>query len=247
MTNRSRTPVVLVPPSESKAPGGTGAPWTDGSMRFDLDASRRRVMVAARKALPADLADAPTLPAIDRYTGVLYGALAYHGLDRTARRRIAAQVIVFSGLWGLVAPTDPIPTYKLKMSATAPRLGRLATWWRPRIAPVLDTHVDRRVVWDLLPKEHTGAWPTSDAPALRISVKFLDEVDRGGSPTLITVSHWNKLLKGALVRHIVATQAADPDDLREFRHPQGYRYRPDLTREEADQVVVSLVADRTGG
>jgi uncharacterized protein len=58
------------------------------------------------------------------------------------------------------------------------------------------------------------------------------------------VSHWNKLLKGALVRHIVATQLTGPEGLTAFRHPQGYRYRPDLTVEEGGRVFVSLVADR---
>ena len=185
--------------------------------------------------------DGPTMKAIDRYTGVLYGGLDYRGLDRTSRRRIDAQVIVFSGLFGLVAPTDPIPFYKLKMTARAPRGGRLAAWWRPRLSPVLDARVQGRVVWDLLPNEHTAAWPVSDTPSRRIAVRFLD--DTGGGK-LITVSHWNKLLKGALVRHIVGTQLTDPDGLAHFTHPQGYRYRPDLTVEESQRTVVSLVAAR---
>jgi cytoplasmic iron level regulating protein YaaA (DUF328/UPF0246 family) len=244
MTSRAESPVVLVPPSEGKAEGGHGPAWAEATMRFDLDASRRRVMTAARTRLPPDLATAPTLPAIDRYTGVLYGALGYHDLDRAVRRRIDAQVVTFSGLWGLVAPRDPIPEYRLKMSAAAPRLGRLATWWRPRIAPVLDAFVDGRVVWDLLPQEHHAAWPTSDAPARRITVRFLDDIERRGTRKLITVSHWNKLLKGALVRHVVEHRLVDPDGLAGFRHPQGYRYRPELTEEEGGRLVVSMVADR---
>jgi hypothetical protein len=35
------------------------------------------------------------------------------------------------GLWGVVAPRDPIPDYKLKMGASIGRLGKLSTWWRP--------------------------------------------------------------------------------------------------------------------
>ncbi len=180
--------------------------------------------------------------ASDRYTGVLYGALAYRALDRTLRRRIDRQMIVFSGLWGLVAPPDPIPFYKLKMTAAAPRGGRLAAWWRPRIAPVLDAHVDGRVVWDLLPNEHLAAWPTSDAPRRRIAVRFLDDT---GGPSLVTVSHWNKLLKGALVRYVVAHQLNDPDGLTGFEHPQGYVYRPELTVETGGRTVISMVSDRT--
>ncbi len=72
-------------------------------------------------------------------------------------------------------------------------------------------------------------------------MRFLD--DNGGG-TLITVSHWNKLLKGALVRHVVATRLTDPDGLADFEHPQGYRYRPDLTVEEPHRTVVALVATR---
>jgi len=59
---------------------------------------------------------------------------------------------------------------------------------------------------------------------------------------LVAVSHWNKLLKGALVRHIVSTQLDHAAGLEEFVHPLGYRYRPDLTKHEHDRTVVSLVA-----
>jgi cytoplasmic iron level regulating protein YaaA (DUF328/UPF0246 family) len=241
MPTRSPTPVLLLPPSEGKAVGGRGPAWSEGEMRFDLDAARLQVMRRGLGAQRTAVVEGPTMKAIDRYTGVLYGGLAYRGLERTARRRIDAQVIVFSGLFGLVAPTDPLPFYKLKMTASAPGGGRLAAWWRPRLGPVLDAQVDGRVVWDLLPNEHTAAWPVSDAPAHRIAVRFLDDTGRG---QLMTVSHWNKLLKGALVRHLVETQLTDPEGLRAFTHPQCYEYRPELTVEEPHRTVVSLVATR---
>ena len=206
-------------------------------MRFDLDDDRARVL----RALRLDVATAPTRPAIDRYSGVLYRELAYPTLDRTLRRRVDAQVVIFSGVWGLVAPRDPIPEYKHKMGATAGRLGRLATWWRPRLAPVLDAYVRRRVVWDLLPHEHAAAWPVSTTAARRIAVRFFDEHGRAGERTLTTVSHWNKLLKGALVRHLVDAQLTDPAGLVDFHHPEGYEYRPELTAAEPDRVVVALV------
>jgi cytoplasmic iron level regulating protein YaaA (DUF328/UPF0246 family) len=233
-------------------------------MAVDLDDARCAVIDACRAARRAtgpggpddadrpDEADddavdpfrAPTLPAAERYTGVLYGALGYAGLDRPVRRRVDQQVLTFSGLWGLVAPRDPIPAYRLKMSATVAGLGRLATWWRPRLGPVLDERVEGRVVWDLLPGEHVAAWPTSSAPRRRIAVRFLDDVDRGGERELVTVSHWNKLLKGSLVRHVVERQLTRPDGLADFAHPQGYEYRPDLTVDDGVRTVVSFVARR---
>ena len=232
-----RTPVILIPPSEGKAAGGTGAPWSPGTMRFDLDDARVRVLRAAR----LDVTTAPTRPAIDRYSGVLYRELAYRDLDPTRRRRIDAQVVIFSGIWGLVAPRDPIPEYKHKMGARAGHLGRLALWWRPRLTPVLDDHVRGRVVWDLLPREHEAAWPASAAPRQRIAVRFLDEHGRGKQRTLTTVSHWNKLLKGALVRYLVDAQLTEPAGLAEFRHAEGYAYRPELTTVDNERVVASMV------
>jgi hypothetical protein len=132
-------------------------------------------------------------------------------------------VRIVSGLWGLVAPGDEIPPYKLKMSASLPDLGRLSTWWRPRLAPVVAALAEDRVVWDLLPIEHEAAMDWSGArPEERITVRFVDAQGK-------TVSHWNKLLKGALVRWILIEQPAGPDDLRDFDHPLGYRFDPAAT------------------
>ena len=117
-----------------------------------------------------------------------------------ARRRGEQQLRTVSGLWGLVAPTDPIPPYRLKMSASLDGLGRLSTWWRPRLAPVLAELTAGAVVWDLLPNEHAAAMDWAACrPAQRVTVRFLDAEGR-------TVSHWNKLLKGSLVRWLLDEQ-----------------------------------------
>ena len=155
---------------------------------------------------------------MERYTGVLYKELAWASLPASARRRGEQQVRTVSGLWGLVAPADPIPPYKLKMSAALPDLGRLSQWWRPRLAPVVAELVEGRVVWDLLPIEHTAAMDWSLArPTQRVTIRFLT-----ADGTL--VSHWNKLLKGSLVRWLLTEQPTGPEALRGFRHPLGYRF-----------------------
>lgn len=210
-------PVILLPPSEGKAAGGDGAPWRAGTMAdASLDRSRRIVLRAARAAGATGRA-APTMPAVDRYTGVLYRALEWATLPAAARRRGEAQVRIVSGLWGLVAPLDPIPHYRLKMSASLPDLGRLSTWWRPPLQPVLGELTAGRVVWDLLPIEHAAAvdWRAL-TPAKRITVRFVDDRDR-------VVSHWNKLLKGALVRWVLTARPGGPEALGDFEHPLGYR------------------------
>ncbi len=226
-------PLILLPPSEGKAPGGDGLPWSPGTMADQqLDRDRRKVVAAAVRAGRLTRR-APTAPAMERYSGVLYKELDWSTLPAAARRHGNRQVRIVSGLWGVVAPTDPIPHYRLKMGASLGELGRLARWWRPKLAPLLADRSQDALVWDLLPIEHKAAmdWTTCH-PRQRVVVRFLDSQDR-------TVSHWNKLLKGSLVRWLLATQPSDVEALRAFEHPLGYRYDPAATC--VDDTVTNVV------
>jgi len=268
-------PLILLPPSEGKANGGTGPAWKPGTMvrsgsptGVALDATRAKVMAATVRAMKqskvkravllgvkgdaldaataVDLAvvTAPTVPAIERYTGVLYGALDAASLSSRDRRRLGAQVRIFSGMWGIVGPDDPIPDYKLKMGARLDKLGRLSSMWKPHIDAALAPELVGRTVWNLLPNEHDAAWSGAADATAEISVRFLDDVIRGGTRQLVIVSHWNKLLKGALVRHVLANQLAEPDGLARFSHPHGYEYAPSLTETDGNRIAVSMVARR---
>ena len=226
--------VILLPPSEGKAPGGRGAPWVPGTMAVDLDDQRGEVLAALGAAHPVH--DDPTLPAMERYTGVLYKELDAGSLRGTPRRRLDRSVLVVSGLWGLVSPRDPIPPYRLKMSARLDPLGKLSTWWRPHVTEALAPRVRGAVVWDLLPIEHAAAVAWADlAPRERITVRFVDE---DGT----TVSHWNKLLKGALVRWLATTGARGIEELAAFEHPQGYRFDPAATHRDGTTTAIVLRA-----
>jgi cytoplasmic iron level regulating protein YaaA (DUF328/UPF0246 family) len=263
-------PLILIPPSEGKATGGSGDPWQPGTSRFaTLDDPRQRVVkallramrgsavrrgallgvkggaLAAATAANRSVREAPTMAAIERYTGVLYAELDPATLPRRSLTRARDQVVVVSGMWGLGAPFDPIPDYKLAMGSSLEGLGRLSTWWRPHVTHALAEVAGGRTVWDLLPNEHAAAW-APDAASLdaRVRVRFLDRsVGADGEERLVAVSHWNKLLKGALVRHLLATQLDDPAGLIHFDHPLGYRYDPARTETHGTQVTVSLLRE----
>ncbi len=227
--------LVLIPPSEGKAPGGSGAPWRPGTTAFaELDGARREVL-AALAAAGAEVGG-PTMPAVERYTGVLYRELDAGSLRAPARRRLHRDVLIASGLWGLLAPADPIPDHRLAMGARVEPLGRLATWWRPRLTEALAPRVRGAVVWDLLPNEYAAAvdWRALD-PRVRVTVRFLDASGR-------VVSHWNKLLKGSLVRWLAETGASDPERVEELRHPQGYRLDRASSTFDGDRVELVLRA-----
>jgi cytoplasmic iron level regulating protein YaaA (DUF328/UPF0246 family) len=230
----ARALAILLPPSEGKAAGGRGAPWRPGrGILPELDEARAAVL-AALDPEGTGVAAAPTRRALDRYTGVLYRELDAASLPTAARRRLTSSTLIASGLWGLVGPNDPIPDYRLKMGAALAPLGRMATFWRPHLTAALQSRLAGRVVWDLLPGEHAAAWdPARVAVHRRITVRFVTAQDT-------TVSHWNKLLKGSLVRHIATTGLTDPRDLAAFDHPSGYRYDPDATVVDGRHIAVVM-------
>jgi cytoplasmic iron level regulating protein YaaA (DUF328/UPF0246 family) len=229
--------VVLLPPSEGKALGGRG-PRTPGAFA-PLEADRARIMKglqhrgfdAARelKVGPAALSAAtaanravdsgPALPALRRYTGVLYEALDYPGQAAPLRRRLARSVVIVSGLWGLLGGDDLVPAYKLPIGAAVPGVGRLAAWWRPRLTPLLAEHVRGAVVWNLLPAAYAAALGPLETARSVWAVRVVRE--RAGHRTV--VGHDNKAVKGALARSVVAASAAGPQALAGWTGPAGYR------------------------
>jgi uncharacterized protein len=226
-------PVLLLPPSEGKAPGGNGPPWQAARRSLpELDPDRRAVRDAVRAALAADpagagrllaargpylaralaeweeLDDAPTLPAMARYTGVVWAALSPQTLDRGSRRRLASRALVASGLWGLLGAADPVPAYRLKMGAAVPPLGGLAAWWRPRITPLVDRRAGGGWVIDLLPAEHAAAIDRAGLTASRLLRVALVEDDGAGGRR--AAGHAGKHLKGLLARAILEADARTP-------------------------------------
>ncbi len=62
--------------------------------------------------------------------------------------------------------------------------------------------------------------------------------------SLAAVSHWNKSLKGALVRFLLAHPGAGPADLAGWNHPAGYRFDPARTELVRGITVLRFVQGR---
>jgi cytoplasmic iron level regulating protein YaaA (DUF328/UPF0246 family) len=219
--------LVLLPPSEGKAPGGTGPPLDLGSLSFPaLTAVRRRLVthverVAATQpdelrvalglserqadavAADAALSTSPTLRAHARYTGVLFEALGYRTLAPAARRRANGSLLVCSALLGLVRPTDRIPSYRLSGATVLPGLGGLAPLWRPVLEPEL------AAAGGLVVDLRSGAYAALAKVPGAVEVRVLRELD--GRRTV--VSHDNKYTKGLLARALCESGARTVADV----------------------------------
>jgi cytoplasmic iron level regulating protein YaaA (DUF328/UPF0246 family) len=216
--------LVLLPPSETKADGGRGGPLDLDALSFpelnptrakladalvelaaDVPASVAALGITERQAgevtRNAELWTSPTMPALRRYTGVLYDALDVRSFTKAGLEKAHRRLAVTSSLFGVVSATDPIPAYRLSGGNSLPSVGTVRGLWKPVLEPVL-RQVDGLVV-DLRSGTYSAfAKLRPDA----VTVRVVTENARGER---VTVSHFNKAYKGRLA-HVLAATRAEP-------------------------------------
>lgn len=219
--------IVLLPPSETKRAGGDGPPLDLPALSWQELTPLRAELVdelvglagdpaACRQALGisaaqdseiernAALRSAPTLPALRRYTGVLYDALDIESLRSAEAARANARLSVGSALFGLLRADDLIPAYRLSATSKLPGRPGLPARWRPVLEPVLADLAARQLVVDLRSGAYVGLGRLDGA----VGVDVVAEQPDG---TRTVVSHFNKAHKGRLAR-LLAGGRSDPDD-----------------------------------
>jgi len=241
--------LVLLPPSEGKAAGASGPPLDLGALSLPgLTAAREAVLEEVVALCSADedkarevlglseglrgevarnaaLRTAPTLPAGEVYTGVLYDALDLASLDAAARERAERWLLVFSGLWGAVRITDPIPSYRCSGGVKLPGLGPLGRFWREPLAAVLPEAAGDGPVLDLRSAAYGAMWkPVGDLAGRTATVRVLQSRIVGGVEKRSVVSHFNKATKGRIVRALLRAGAEPegPAELAEALRGLGY-------------------------
>ncbi len=134
-----------------------------------------------------------TMPAIDRYTGVLYDALDASSLPGESREFAGAHVAIHSALFGLIGALDPIPAYRLSHNSRIPDLPLKKHWSGP-VTSVLSTVTGP--VLDFRSEAYVALGPV---PAGVESV-FLRVVTEGADGQKRALNHFNKASKGSLTR-----------------------------------------------
>ena len=244
--------LLLLPPSEGKAPGGRGAPLDLGRLSHPaLTPVRERLVAALEAAARTDpdglqaalgcpagevakdaaLTTSRTMPALRRYTGVVYEALSHATLSPTGSRRATGSLRVASALFGLLAPRDPVPAYRLSAGTSLPGVGSLAAAWRPVLEPELAAH---RLVVDL----RSGPYAALARVPHAVQVRVLREAD--GARTV--VSHDNKWTKGLLARALCEGGARSVRDVAEAGRSVADRVEVEGRR--VDLVLLGLARGR---
>jgi cytoplasmic iron level regulating protein YaaA (DUF328/UPF0246 family) len=219
--------LVLLPPSETKAEGGSGPSLDQITLSFpeldpvreklcsalvdlagDVPASLTALGISERQsdevARNAALRSSPTMPALSRYTGVLYDALDVSGMTKAELGRATGRLAVASALFGLVRATDHVPAYRLSASSAIPGVGPLGALWRPVLEPVL-AGLDGLVI-DMRSGPYAGLAKIPGAVTVRV-------VSQEANGRRLAVTHFNKAHKGKLARAL-STANREPNTVR---------------------------------
>ncbi|GAA4665885.1 YaaA family protein [Frondihabitans cladoniiphilus] len=212
--------LFLLPPSETKRGGGVeGTTLDHAALSFPELTRARRSAVAAVVRLSRDVdasmkalklgatlrsevernrlvKKSPTMPALLRYTGVVYDPIDAEHLDEGAWLWAAEHVAIHSALFGVVRATDPVPAYRLSHDSRLAELPLRGLWSRPvagALAELGEPVVDLR---------SEGYVDLGAAPAGSVYVRIVS--DEGGRRRAL--NHFNKKTKGTLVARLLAAR-----------------------------------------
>ena len=210
--------LLVLPPSETKRDGGDAAILDLAALSFPELAPQRRAALAALRTVSRSvsgsldalslgptqrfeiernraLRSSPVMPALDRYTGVLYDGLEVESLSAEEREFASRHVVVHSALFGLVRANDLIPAYRLSHDSRLPGLS-LRKHWRDSITSSLARHDG--LVLDLRSESYANLGP---APASATYIRVVSENAQGRR---VALSHFNKKGKGEFTRAVIA-------------------------------------------
>jgi cytoplasmic iron level regulating protein YaaA (DUF328/UPF0246 family) len=235
--------LLVLPPSETKRDGGVEHSALDlASLSFPELTPLRRQAIAALRRLSRSVAgsmdalslgptqrfevdrnralgSSPVMPALERYTGVLYDALGAETLSAAEREFADQHLVIGSALFGLLRAGDPIPAYRLSHDSKLPDLS-LRRHWKQGVTAALGQHDG--LVLDLRSESYASLGP---APASALYLRVVSEDARGRR---VALSHFNKHGKGEFTRAVITSGVNHEgvESLLEWAASSGIRLEP---------------------
>ena len=193
--------VVLIPESTRKVKGGTTSPPSVDEIAGSLPAADRAKLHSLREEVSrgsprGSIKSGGVLPAYRRFDGNMYRHIA---ADAWAARSPHVEVLIASGLRGLLASRDTVPAYDHSMAESTPPFGKLNRWWHsrglPGILAAYLTAVRPEAVVDLLSLEYRES-VAGYADGLRgIDVRTIDFPGMGRGSQPLRGEHVTRILR----------------------------------------------------
>ena len=141
---------------------------------------------------------APVLPAIDRYTGVLYSATGVADWTPVERDWAATNIFIHSSLLGVISSADPIPNYRLSYDSKVAGVS-LRDVWSDTASTAIAEMAAGDWVLDCRSEGYRALAPVSP----EVDSRYLEVVSAAGGKAL---NHFNKIHKGELVQKLVSAR-----------------------------------------
>lgn len=140
--------------------------------------------------LKTSLYNSPTMPALERYSGVAYEYLGYSSLEPSMQEYLCSYTIIFSNLFGPIMGGDLIPNYKVKQGESVRDIAP-DQYYKKQTSSDLDILLHDMDILDLRASYYNKFYAIQQPYH---TVKFLKEGK--------VVSHWAKAYRGILLRNL---------------------------------------------
>lgn len=107
------------------------------------------------------------LPAIERYSWVMYNAIDYDGMSKVWKRYFENNFMILSGMYGILSAQDTIGNYKLPVETKW-----LYKFWWDTITKTLDS-LEADYIVDMLPRSYAKMIDWKCLRAQKVRVSFL--------------------------------------------------------------------------
>lgn len=134
-------------------------------------------------------------PAMNRYSGVMYNAIDFAGMNDEWKKYFEENFMIFSGMYGILKPMDLIGNYKLPIETKT-----LAKYWQETITNTLNESGADYVV-NLLPLSYQKMINFKTLQPKIININF--QVEKNGK--IVKMAHWVKKIKGEWIKNICET------------------------------------------
>ena len=212
--------LILLPPSEGKNSVEKGKLVNLSSLSFakELTSTRKKTL----EAMGSKIAKLPTAKAIEVYSGVLYQALDFNSLNAASKKRALKNILIISALFGVVKIDDKIPSYKLDMAKSLPKLGSLNSLWKKVLPQVLEK-IKTDLIVDCRSSTYQGVW----TPDLNKTVGIRVFTIKNGKKTVVT--HMSKKTRGEVTKLLVQS-AKSPKTPQELQKLVNVKFKSELIK-----------------
>jgi len=146
------------------------------------------------------LRELPARPVLEVYTGVLHDGFDAASLSPSARKRAARRLVIASSLWGLLRPSDRIPSYRLNICSRLGGIDRLEAAWRTVLPDVLAQAAGTRgVIFDVRSLGYQAIGMPTGLGARTVTLRVAQDADGGRLASTVSA----KRVRGQAARHLL--------------------------------------------